>query len=89
MFTRWTQHLKDQEDKQNFTNEIYSSRHVLEHLGTVLKSMELSREREELGAKVYDSPNWQFRQADCNGYIRCLREIQMFINLDQQKDSSK
>lgn len=85
MFTKWTQHLKDPIEKQRFVNEILSSKSILDHLGVILESMEKTLERSERSPKAYDAPNWQYRQAHCNGYLQCLYEIKAFVNLDQQE----
>jgi len=38
----------------------------------------------ELNTKVYDIPNWAYRQADTNGFKRALKLVSKVINLDQQ-----
>lgn len=89
MFTRWTQHLKDTEEKQKFVNEVYSSRHVLEHLDSMLDNLGKGLERAERSPRAYDQPNWDYRQSHVNGYMQCLSDVRTMIDLDQQKDTSK
>lgn len=84
MFTLWTQHLKTEPEKETYKREILSSRHVLRHLGSMLKSMEENLGNHERSPKVYATPGWSFKQADANGYMRCLKDIQTLIDLDQE-----
>lgn len=84
MYTVWTQHLKTDEEKESYKREILGSRHVLRHLGTILRAVENNLEASERSPKVYSTPGWSFKQADTNGYMRCLKEIQALVDLDQE-----
>ena len=79
MISDWTKHLKDA-DKTRFKNSIYGSKAVLERLDDLLTEYEKDLVRTEVD---YNSPNWDYRQADANGYRRCLQKIKTLINLDQ------
>lgn len=87
MYTKWTQHLKDPEEKQRFENSIRSAAPVLEQLQVFLKEEELALNRSETDIRVFDQPNWAERQAFKNGYRSCLGILQKLVDLDQQKDS--
>lgn len=87
MYTKWTQHLKDPEEKQRFQNEIQGSKHVLEHLMTLLDEEEAVLNRSEIDPVCYNSPSWSSLQAHKNGFRQCLYRIKKIINLDQQKDA--
>lgn len=84
MISAWTKHLKTDEDKERFKRTVLSSKATLERLQELLNEKRVEVETEELSTTVYDSPNWDYRQADINGYKRCLKQITRIINLDQQ-----
>lgn len=82
MIPNWASHIKDPDEKKRFINYVYQSRGLLERLSDILKGMDVSS---ELDQSSYDSPSWAAKQADNNGYRRCLREIQKLITLDQKE----
>lgn len=84
MITRWTEHLKEQEDKDSFIRELLSSRRVIDRIFQMIQEDENRLDRSELSQKAYDSPNWDFRQAHKNGRREYIREMLMLTNLDQQ-----
>lgn len=84
MFTRWTSHLKDENEKKRFRETVVSCKPVLDHLRGLLEEMELDLNRAEINPKTYDIPNWDYRQAHNNGYRQCLQYLQKFIDLDKQ-----
>jgi hypothetical protein len=86
MYTKWTQHLKDPEEKQRFVNEILSSKHVLEHLMALLDEEEKVLNRSEIEPTAYNVPSWPYFQAHKNGFRQCLYKIKKIIDLDQQKE---
>lgn len=88
MIRNWTLHLKTDEEKERFKREILSARGVLERLGEILKTEEDDIHSKERNTKVYEFPNWDYRQAHYNGYVDCLKHIQFLINLDQGNEQS-
>ena len=82
MISAWTKHLSG-EEQTRFKNEVLGSKQVLRRLQTLLDEMKEDVENVELSTKIYDIPNWEYRQADVNGYKRCLKQISKIINLDQ------
>ena len=87
MYTKWTQHLKDPEEKERFVNSILGSKIVLRRLQDLLKEEEQSLDRSETDIRVFDQPNWAERQAFKNGYRSCLGVLQKLIDLDHQRDN--
>ena len=83
----WTKHLKNEpeEIQERFRNTILGSRTALDRLSQLLKEDEDSLGRAEINPDVYKLPGWDYRQADANGYRRCLNNIQSLINLDQKE----
>lgn len=82
MISRWTAHLKDESEIERFKSNVLGSRTTLERLRGILDEMDTS---EELDANNYDNPNWAYRQADTNGFRRCLSIVKKLTDLDQQK----
>lgn len=86
MYTKWTQHLKDPEEKQRFLNEIQGSKSVLERLKQLMDEEELILNRSEMDPSCYNVPSWSHFQAHKNGYRQALFKHKKLIDLDQQKD---
>lgn len=84
MITAWYKHLDQQEDINNFKRTVISAGAVLERQNAILDEMEADIDRHELNPTVYDKPNWHYRQADNNGYRRCLKQIRMLITLHNE-----
>lgn len=86
MISAWTKHLKTEEDKERFRNSVLGSKVVLSRLQDILNEMKEDADNSELNTKIYDIPNWEYRQADTNGFKRCLRLVNKVINLDQEEN---
>ena len=84
MITAWTKNCATQEDKQKLEASILGSKIALNRLKDLMKEDEDALNSKEVGSKAYDLPNWEYRQADANGYRRCLREYMKLLNLDQE-----
>ena len=88
MLTIWTQNLKTQEEKDDFTNQVLNARPVLERLSQILKDKEVALEGSERTQKAYENPNWAYLQAHRNGYYTALQNMTDLLNLDQQRDNN-
>jgi hypothetical protein len=85
MISAWTSNLKTEEEKEAFRKEVLGSRRVFKRLQELLKIEEDGLDQAELNTKIYDIPNWDYRQADMNGCRRMIRTVNKLINLDQEK----
>jgi len=85
MISAWTDHLKDPEEKERFKKHVLSSKAVLDRLQEIIDRIDEDDANLELNTKIYDLPNWDYRQADMNGARRRNRTISRIINLDQQE----
>ena len=76
MHNKWTSHLStDSIKKEEFKNAVKASSIVLSRLVDILtKDIEVNR-REQKKIDLYDCPNWQLLQADCNATQRTLEKI--------------
>lgn len=84
MISAWTKHLPE-EEKDRFKNSVLGSKLVLNRLQALINEMKEDAERTELDTRVYDIPNWDYRQADTNGFKRALKLVSKIINLDPEK----
>lgn len=83
MISAWTDNLKTEEEKIQFRNQILGAKPVLKRLQEMIKQEEDALERTELNSKIYDLPNWDYRQADINGCRRFARTVKTLITIDQ------
>jgi len=85
MLSIWTHHIKDPQHKEKYEQEIkHSVTSFTNRLRQILKDMDASLDGQETSVKAYDSPNWHYRQADTNGYRRCIKKILNITDLDQK-----
>ncbi len=84
MIPNWTNHLKTEEDKTRFKQQIMNSRSVMERLDVMIDNLEEDLNKAENTEDQYSSPSWAALQADRNGYRRALRKVKQLINLDQR-----
>lgn len=82
MIIQWTAHLQDPEERARFEREVKGARPVLERLLQLIDEDEAALSRKEMDSNVYSLPGWDYRQADANGYRRCLKNYKQLLNLD-------
>ncbi len=85
MYTRWTEHLKTDEEKEAFRKKIYSAKEVLDRLKNMLEDDYMLLDRTEEDQRIYGIANWAYLQAHKNGNRQVLKTIHNLVNLDQQK----
>lgn len=83
MYSVWTKHLKTDEEKENFKNSIYGSRFVLNRAIEIFQEEEASLNQAMLSNKIYDQPNWDYRQAHTNGFLAGLQFAKKLLTVDQ------
>ena len=83
MISKWTSHLQTDKEKEDFQKEVYSAKRVLERLSKIVEEMDEEADRIETNPKFYELPNWDYRQANNNGYRRCLSILRKITTLDQ------
>lgn len=88
MYTRWTQHLDTEEEKERFKKEIYAARSVLERMAGIIQEDYEALERSEEDQRIYNLPNWDYRQAHKNGIRQYMSMMSNLINLDHQKGTT-
>lgn len=83
MISRWTSHLKTEEEKEKFKGNVLGSRITLNRLSDICSELE---EEEERSSHNYEVPNWALTQADSVGFKRCLAIFKKLTDPDQQKN---
>ena len=84
MYTMWTKHLEDTNEKVEFEKTVLGSKRILDRLKDILKEQEDALNIGEVLPKNYDTPNWAYKQAHSNGYRQCLGVLKKLVDLDQQ-----
>lgn len=84
MKTRWTSHLKTQEEKDRFESSLRNSRFVLERLEDIMREDLSQMDSLATNMQDYQSPSWAYIQADRNGAKRHLLRYLKLLNLDQK-----
>ena len=80
----WTTHLKDPDQRKEFELVVRNSSLALGRLKDIFKDMDTAA----MNVKFtdYDSPSWSHKQADYNGYRRCIRDLMTLLKfLDKEK----
>jgi hypothetical protein len=85
MITAWTKHLKTEEEQDKFKKSLLASKHVLGRLQELLDEEKDGLESAEISPKMYDSPNWDYKQAHNNGFKAALKMVGKLIKPDQEK----
>lgn len=75
----WTKNLKDPADIKKFEDALKAATPVLERLQELLSEMDQEVTTKELSSKIYDLPNWDFRQAHFNGFKSALNMVNRLI----------
>ncbi len=88
MISAWTKHLKTEEDKERFKNQLKGSKAVLERLQELLDEEKSSLETAEISSKIYDSPNWDYKQAHTNGFKAALKMVSKLITSDPKEETN-
>jgi len=87
MLTRWTSHLKGNNEKEEaFKNQIYSAKQVLERLRAIVDEDEKALDRSEITGDAYANANWSHHQAHKNGVRQYIAQIKAILNLDPQRN---
>lgn len=89
MITAWTKNCSTEDEATKLRASILGSKIALGRLRDLMKEDEDGLNNREVSTKAYDLENWTFRQADANGYRRCLREYQKLLNLDQEDTNDR
>lgn len=85
MITAWTKHLKTEDEKEQYRQSLTRVKWVIDDIRRLTKDNLKSVEDAEISVKAYDNPNWEYRQADANGYKRCLRDFDKLLTLDPEE----
>lgn len=73
--TQWTQHCREEKDKEYYTTAILSSKVALGVLYSIVEKKLEALEREEVKPESFDQASWPYRQAYNLGTRKALKEI--------------
>lgn len=85
MISAWTKHLTSEEDKQRFEKTVLASRATLNRLKELLEEEKAGLESAEISPKMYETPNWDYKQAHNNGFKAALKMVSKLIYLDPKE----
>lgn len=85
---KWTQHLKDQQDKDRFYSDVVSSKPILKRLAEMVDEKLTTMDFKEMSLDSYSNPNWAYRQAHQNGLRAFAEWTKSIINLDQKETNN-
>ncbi len=88
MIIAWTKHLNTEEDKEKFTKSLKAARHVLDRLQQLLDEEKAGLESAEISPKIYETPNWDYKQAHTNGFKAALKMVSKLITFDQKETNN-
>jgi viroplasmin and RNaseH domain-containing protein len=81
--SKWTSHLKDETEKEEFQKRLTQSRDLFRRLGSMASGLKRSNHRTKISKTSYENPNWAYLQADSVGYERALNEILEYLNFSK------
>jgi len=76
----WTQHCKDEKEKEALLFILQNNRVLIDRLLLILEKFEA--EEDVLTTQDYDSPSWAYKQADRNGAVRSLRKVKKLFDFN-------
>lgn len=79
--TLWLDHLKTKEDRDHFSDTIYNHSNdiVLMKLYDIIKKKRQALEISERSTANYNAASWAYMQADNNGAIRSLKQLETLL----------
>ena len=86
MYVEWTKNLQTEQEKKDFSLQLFGNRRIMDRLKDILQDKENHLDRTETDIRVFESPNWAYRQAFKNGQREALGFLKKLTDLDQQKE---
>lgn len=86
MISAWTQHLRDENEKERFKDRLLRSKEVLERLSDILKKEEDEITNRELNPNSFGSASWPYEQAFLCGKRAQLKTITKLLDLKENND---
>jgi len=85
VITAWTKNLSSMDDQTRFKQHLLSSRAILERLQELLDEEKNALDAAEISPKMFDSPNWDYKQAYSNGFKAGLKMVSNLIYIDPKE----
>lgn len=85
MISAWTKNLSSTDDQERFKKHLLSSRAILERLQELLDEEKKALDAAEISPKMFDSPNWDYKQAYSNGFKAGIKMVSNLIYIDPKE----
>jgi hypothetical protein len=85
MISAWTKNLSSQDETERFKRHLLSSRPILERLQELLDEEKRGIDAADISPKIFDLPNWDYRQAYGNGFRAALSMVGALIYIDPKE----
>lgn len=78
-------HSDTPKDKEKVKELLYQNKNVLDKLQQICYSKIKAAEKKRRSGANLQNPNWAYEQADMNGYLRCLYELEELFTLQDKE----
>lgn len=75
LLTVWTKNIEKAEDKKKFEEALRNDTLILGRLREILQEKNKLAENQEISPKLFDDPNWAYKQAYINGYKQGMKQV--------------
>jgi len=84
MWIKWTSHLKDESEINNFRNQVFAAKPVLDRITALLDEKEAALDRSEINPETYNNPNWSHMQAFKNGIRSACGDLRLLLTIEDK-----
>ena len=81
----WTSDIQDKRLKEEFVKRLLESKDLFQRLYELTEVMREDNHRSRVDKYSYEKPAWSEYQADCNGFERCIDQIQNYLKFAKEK----
>lgn len=70
--------------REEIKEYLYQHKELLDKLSKICYTKVKELEKKRRASSTYSDPNWAYEQADMNGYLRCLYELEQLFKLENE-----
>jgi hypothetical protein len=85
MWIKWTSNLKDEVEINNFRNQVFAAKPVLDRIRQLLDEKEAAIDRSEINPETYNNPNWSHMQAFKNGIRAACGDLRLLLTIEDKE----
>ena len=86
MWIKWTSNLKDEVEINNFRNQVFAAKPVLDRVRQLLDEKEAAIDRSEVNPETYNNPNWSHMQAFKNGIRAACGDLRLLLTIEDKPE---